>query len=112
MKKSILFVLIIVFSLGTTTAIASNADPKAKPESSVVSVKTEDNLSVEELTRITKRVEEIRHMDKSDLTAKERKELRKELQGYRDRGNRHRGGVVYIGGGTLILIIILILLLA
>ena len=117
MKKSILFVLIILFPLGTTTAIASKTDPKAKPESSVVSIKTNDNLSVEEINRITKRVEEIRRMDKSNLTIEERKELRNELQGYRHRGYGHRGyghrgGVVFIGGGSLVLIIILILLLA
>jgi len=113
MKRVILFVFIMILSLGTTTAIASKPDPKTAPENSVVSTTKEGKLSEEELNRITKRVEEIRHMDKSNLTAKEKLELRQELRGYRGHGQRdHRGGVYYIGGGTLLLIIILILLLA
>jgi hypothetical protein len=123
MKKVLLFVLIMIFSLSTSTVIASKPDPRtAPPENSVVSLKTENKLSEEELNRITKRVEEISLMDKSNLTAKDKRELRQELRGYRQRGYgqrgyghdgyRHGGGVYYFGGGSLLLIIILIILLA
>src|ERR1035437_2192439 len=107
MKKVLLFVLIMIFSLGTSTVIASNPDPRTSPpENSVVSAKTENKLSEEELNCITKRVEEISLMDKSNLTAKEKRELRQELRGYRQQGYGHGGprygrGVYYIGGGTL-----------
>jgi len=111
-KKVILFVFLMIFSSGTSIVIASKPASKNAKENSVVLAKKEDRLSEEELNRITKRVEEIRLMDKSTLTVTEKRELRKELQGYRDRGYKHRGGVVFIGGGTLVLIIILILLLA
>jgi hypothetical protein len=112
MKRLILFVLIMILSSGTSTVIARKPDPGNAPVNSVVLAKTENKLSEEEINRITKRVEEIRLMDKSKLTASEKRELRQELRGYRGRGYRHGGGVYYIGGGTLILIIILILLLA
>jgi len=112
MKRVIFFVLMMILSSGTSTVIASKPHTRSAPENSVVSVKTENKLSEEELNRITKRVGEIRLMDKSNLTAGEKRELRQELRGYRERGYRHGGGVYYIGGGTLLLIIILIILLA
>lgn len=112
MKKVILFVLIMIFSSGTSTVTAGKHDPKTAENSMVVATK-EGKLSEEELNRITNRVEEIYRMDKSNLTAKEKRELRQELRGYRDHGYRHRGGgVYYIGGGTLLLIILLVILLA
>ena len=114
MKRVILFVLIMIFSSGTSTVIASKHETINATEATVVGSKKENNLSEEELNRLTKRIEEIRNMDKSNLTAKEKHELRQELRGYRDRGygHRHGGGFIYIGGGTLLLIIILIILLA
>lgn len=112
MKKIIIFVLIMIFSSGTSIVIASRHESKNATEKSAFTTKKENNLSEEELNRITKRVEEIRNMDKSNLTAKERHELRQELRGYRDGWHHRRGGVVFIGGGTLLLIIILIILLA
>jgi len=72
--------------------------------------KTENKLSTEELTRLTNRVEEIRAMDKSEMTSMEKRELRKELRATKENVRRD-GGYVYIGGGTLILIIILVILL-
>ena len=114
MKRIILFVLIMTFSSGTSTVIASKHETKNATENPAVTSKKENNLSEEELNRITKRVEEISRMDRSALTAKEKHELKQELRGYRDRGygHRHRGGVIYIGGGTILLIIILVILLA
>lgn len=114
MKRVILVVLIMIFSSGASTLMAGKPDRKSEAVNTAVLAAKEDNLSAEELDRITKRVEEIRLMDKSNLTVKEKRELRQELRGYRDRGYRHghwRGGIV-IGGGTLILIIVLIILLA
>jgi hypothetical protein len=98
----------MVFSLGVSSVIAAESERKsdniASPE------KTENKLSPEEMSRLNKRVEEIRDMDKSDLTAKEKKELRKELKGIRETVKRD-GGYIYIGAGTLLVIILLVILL-
>jgi peptidoglycan hydrolase CwlO-like protein len=109
MKKVILFVFIMIFTLSATTAFANKTDKKSS-DKLAVPVKTENKLSEEELTRLTKRVEEIRDMDKTDMTVKEKRELRKELRTIKENVRRD-GGYIYIGGGTLLLIIILIILL-
>lgn len=59
---------------------------------------------------MTKRIEEIRNMDKSDMTASEKRELKKELKENKE-NIRKNGGYIYIGAGTIVLIIILLLLL-
>lgn len=110
MKKIILFVFLFIFSLGASTAIAGNSDPKTAKDNIGIPDKKENKLSDEEISRLTKRVEEIRDMDKTNMTVKERRELKKELKGIKE-NVRNDGGVVYIGAGTLILIIILVILL-
>jgi L-lactate utilization protein LutB len=67
-------------------------------------------MTAEESSLLTKRVEEIRDMDKSAMSSKEKSELKKELKDTKD-NIRRNGGYVYIGTGTLILIILLIILL-
>lgn len=110
MKKIILFVFLFIFSLGASTAIAANSDPKTAKDNIGIPDKTENKLSDEEISRLTKRVEEIRDMDKTNMTVKEKRELKKEIKGIKE-NVRNDGGVVYIGAGTLILIIILVILL-
>lgn len=110
MKKIILFVFLFIFSLGASTAIAVNSSPESAPDNLAVPDKKENKLSEEEMSRLTKRVEEIRDMDKTTMTVKEKRELKKELKGIKENVRRD-GGVVYIGAGTLILIIILVILL-
>jgi hypothetical protein len=110
MKRTIFFVLIMIFSLSASTAFADKTDPKTAPDNLAVPDKTENKLSEEEISRLTRRVEEIRDMDKTDLTVKEKRELKKELKGIKE-NVRNSGGAVYIGVGTLILIIILVILL-
>ena len=105
MKKTIFIALLMIFTLGATTTFASKADLK-----STTPVATENKLSTEELSKMKNRVEEIRTMDKSDMTVSEKRELRKESKGIKE-NVRKSGGVIYIGGTTLLLIIILILIL-
>ncbi len=111
MKKTIFFVLLIIFSLSASTVWAARADHKSSSDSPAVPVKTENKLSEEEMSHLTKRVEEIRDMDKTNMTVKEKRELKKELKGIKE-NVRRSGGTIYIGGGTLLLIIILVILLA
>jgi peptidoglycan hydrolase CwlO-like protein len=110
MKKAIFFVIVMIFTLSSAMAFAGNKDLKPDAEKSAVPVKTENKLSDEEITRLTKRVEEIRDMDKSELNAKERKELRKELKEIKENVKKNNGTIV-ISGAALVLIIILIVLL-
>jgi hypothetical protein len=107
MKKIILFALMFVFSLGAFNVFAGTSGIKDNP---VAPAKTENKLSEEEMSRLTKRVEEIRDMDKTNLTVKEKRELKKELKAIKENVKRD-GGYIYIGTGALILIIILIVVL-
>ena len=108
MKKTIFLVLIVVFALSSSTVFASGA--KTASEKNAVPAKTENILSEAEMARLNKRVEEIRAMDKTEMTNKEKSELRKELKGIKENVKKNSGGV-YIGVGTLILIILLVILL-
>jgi glucosamine 6-phosphate synthetase-like amidotransferase/phosphosugar isomerase protein len=110
MKKIILFTFLIIFSLSATTAFATKSDTKSATDKPAIPVKTENKMSEEELSRLTKRVEEIRDMDKTNMTIKEKRELKKEAKSIRENVKKD-GGYIYIGGGTLLLIIILIILL-
>ena len=104
MKKSLFFVFIMIFMLSASTFAASVSK---NPENLS---KTENKLTAEEMSRLTRRVEEIRDMDKTEMAAKEKRELRKELKGI-EKNIRKDSGAIYIGTGTLILIIILVILL-
>ncbi len=109
MKKVIFFVFVMLFTLSATMAFANNSDSKTEAEKAVP-VKSENRLTDEEIDRITTRVEEIRKMDKSDLTAEEKSELKSELKEMK-KDVKKANGTIYIGGATLLLIIILVLLL-
>ena len=110
MKKTIFFGMLLIFTLSSTIAFASKKDSKAVTENTATLVKTENKLSEEELSRLTRRVEEIRDMDKTSMTVKEKRELRKELKAIKENVKRN-GSVIYISAGTLVLIIILVILL-
>ena len=110
MKRIIFSICLIIFSLSASVALASNTDPETTPDNPIAPTKTENKLSEEEISRLTKRVEEIRDMDKSELTGKERRDLRKELKAIKE-DVRRQGQYVYVGVGTLLVILILVLLL-
>jgi hypothetical protein len=110
MKKAVIFVFIMIFTLSASTLFAVRPDHKSASENTAIPNKTENKLSEEELSRLTKRVEEIRDMDKTNMTGKEKRELRKELKSIKENVRRD-GSVIYIGGGTLLLIIILLVIL-
>ena len=110
MKKIVYLVFLMIFTLSASTAFADKSDPKRVSENPATPVKTENKLTEEEMSRLKTRVEEIRDMDKSNLTAVERSELRTELKAIK-KNLKQDGGYVYIGVGTLIIIILLIILL-
>jgi len=107
MRTKLFFALLMVFALSAPTTFgASKADKKNLANSD----KMENKLSEAEVSRLTKRVEEIRDMDKSNMTVTEKRELRKELKATKE-NVRKDGGYIYVSAGTVILIIILVILL-
>ena len=105
MKKTIFIAIMMIFTLSATTTFAGKTDLK-----STAPVATENKLSAEEVALLTKRVEEIRGMDKSEMTSTEKRELRKESKGIKE-NVRKNGEVIYISGGTLLLIVLIIVLI-
>jgi hypothetical protein len=110
MRKTIFIAILVMFTLSSSNVFAAKNELKSATENSAVAAKTVNKLSAEELALLTKRVEEIRDMDKSDMTVTEKRELRKEMKGIKE-NVRKSGEVIYISGGTLLLIIVLIILL-
>lgn len=104
MKKTTFFAILMIFILSATTSFAGKSDLK-----NAVPVKAENKLSEAELSRLKNRVEEIRSMDKSEMSSSEKRELRKESKGIKE--NVRKGGeVIYISGGTILIIILILLL--
>lgn len=110
MKKTIFFALLMIMSMSASTVFAANSNPKDAIENPAIPAKTDTKLSEKQVTAMKNRVEEIRDMDKTNMSASEKLALRKELKEIKQTVKRD-GGYVYIGGATLLLIIILILIL-
>ncbi len=110
MKKTI-FLLAIIFGLSASTVFSMKSDPKSESENPAIPDQTENKLSEEEISLLKARIEEIRDMDKSNLTSEEKLELKNELKEYK-KDLRENRPLIYVGGTvTLILIILLIILL-
>lgn len=106
MKKFVLFAFLVIFSLKAYTIAP---DSKIKSENHAVPDKKEYKMSEDEANRLTTRVEEIRNMDKSKMTTKEKRELRKELRGINEKVHKD-GGYIYISAGTAVFILILVII--
>jgi protein-disulfide isomerase len=105
MKKTIFLALLAIFSLSALPAFATKSSTKATETS------TEPNskLTAEEISTYRARVEEIRDMDKSEMTVSEKNDLKNEVKDIK--ATMHKDGVYLYVGGTTILIIILLLIL-
>lgn len=102
MKKTIFIALLAIFLLSATTAFASNKSANSNA--------TEVRLTTEEMENYKSRVEEIRDMDKSEMSSLEKMELKSELKDIKAT-IKSQGPYIYIGGSTLLLIIILLIIL-
>jgi hypothetical protein len=110
MKNIFLFVCLLFFSLNASTILASDLKAELKSENPAIVENNENKMAEAESNPLEIRIQEIRDMDKSEMTAEERQELRKELKDIREEA-RQPGGGVYISVGALIVVLILILLL-
>ncbi len=103
--KKIIPVLLMAISISLfTPAFAGNETPLNPIE------KTNNDAHAQQLLD---RLKEIRVMDKSNLTAAEKKELRKELKEIKReyRRERDRKNGIYLSVGAIIIIILLLILI-
>ncbi|AMQ00627.1 MULTISPECIES: hypothetical protein [Pedobacter] len=100
--KKLIYSFLLIFVVGLSVNTVSAATVKDKVE-----MTTEQKVQLE---RITNRVEEIKAMDKSNLSRAEKKELRKELRTMKKEA-RAMGGGVYLSVGAIIIIILLLILI-
>lgn len=94
-------VLLLAIALPASSAIVV---PGSSPSNSPV---TTENPRVEQLVQ---RLEEIKGMNKSELTGSEKKDLRKEVKGIKKEMKAISGGV-YLSVGAIIIVILLLILL-
>lgn len=101
--KKLIYTLtaIIMLGLSVNTSVAADKAPaKELTEQQQV-----------QLQQIQRRVEEIKTMDKSDLSRQDRKELRKELRSMKSQAQAITNGGVYLSVGAIIIIILLLILI-
>ena len=119
MKKTIFIASLAIFSLSATTTFAILKEQPVtlthlqKSLKKLVEASTENatevRLTTEEINDYKTRVEEIRDMDKSEMSSLEKKELKSELKDIK--ATMRSQPYIYIGGTTLLLIILLLILL-
>jgi len=103
MKKLFFATIMLVSFLGFNHySFASNNEPVKKTE---ISSDDADRAKV-----LNDRLNEINDMDKSALTASERRELRKEVRSIKEELAQISGGV-YLSIGAIIVILLLLILL-
>lgn len=108
MKANHLYVLLLALVLSAPTVFATSS--KTTSEAAATEPKVENKMSAEEASRLTKRVEEIRDMDKSEMSSSEKKALKKELKEAKE-NIRKDGGYIVLSAGTVILIVVLMIIL-
>jgi hypothetical protein len=101
MKKKIYFLATAFMLMLASPSLMAN-EAKSKPE-----MTSNQQVRLEEISR---RVEEIKNMDRSELSRQERKDLRNELLNMKKEAKAMNGGV-YLSVGAIIIIILLLILL-
>ena len=102
MKKQIYFLATAFMLMLATPSVMAN-DAKAKPEMT--------ERQVARMEEISRRVEEIKGMDRSQLSRQDRNDLRNELLEMKKEAKVTSGGVYLSVGAIIIIILILILIL-
>ncbi|MBK9012980.1 MAG: hypothetical protein IPM82_02260 [Saprospiraceae bacterium] len=106
MKKLIMCAMAtLMLFAGITTPLMSVTTPHPIPLDST------RTAAVAEVNSLTLRLNEIKGMDKSNMSREEKKTLRKEVRSIKKEMKQLSGGV-YISASALLIILILILVLA
>ena len=100
MKKTRLYLMIMMLSLGAFTKVGASEKNPATAAKEIPA----------EIQVMLNRLEEIKDMDKSDMNRAEKKELRKEVRAINTE-IRSSGNGIYISVGAIIIILLLIILL-
>ena len=101
MKKTRLYLMIMMLSLGAFNAIsASEKKPKTTTPSEIPA----------EIRVMLNRLEEIKGMDKSEMNSSDKKALRKEIRAIKT-NIRSSGNGLYISSGAIIIILLIIIIL-
>lgn len=100
-RKPFITLLLVGGSLLSVQANPGNSiDPKLVP------------LTQEQVNEMLTRVDEIRNMDKKNLSKTDRRKLRRELRTIKHQvAEAHTHGGIYISAGAIIIILLLIILL-
>ena len=101
MKKTRLYLMIIMLSLGAFTTIgASEKNPKTTTPTEIPA----------EIQVMLNRLEEIKGIDKSELNRANKKELRKEVRAINSK-IRSSGNGIFLSSSAIIIILLVIILL-
>jgi len=101
--KKLFYSFILIFTLSTTVNATTIIDDSPKKE-----LTAEQKV---ELESITKRVEEIKSMDRSSLTRTEKKALKKEVKELKKRADFLNQSVTLSLGAIIIILLLLIIIL-
>lgn len=103
MKKRMIYLMVAALSLSTFTPVnATGIDPKkTTPKTTEVTA---------EMQVMMNRLEEIKSMDKSEMSRVEKKELRKEVRAIKAQARSSSNGV-YLSVGAIIIIVLLLIIL-
>lgn len=105
MKKFPLYLMMMVFSLSIFPQTSFASDKNA-PANTAKTTEIPAKVKV-----MLNRLEEIKAMDKSDMKASEKKELRKEVRTIKAQLKASNNGVYLSVGAVIIIILLLILIL-
>lgn len=102
MKKRMIYLMVAALPLSTFTPVnATGTEPKT---TTPVTTETTAEMQV-----MMNRLEEIKSMDKSEMSRVEKKELRKEVRAIKAQARSSNG--VYLSVGAIIIIVLLLIIL-
>ena len=107
-SKIYAFAVAMLLTVAVTNSFAASGDDNV-PKKDRIERRGNSAANKARLEEIKMRVNEIKEMDKSNLTKAEKKSLKKELKGLKKEA-RAKGGV-YLSVGAIIIIILLLILI-
>jgi hypothetical protein len=96
--------VLLVFTMALLSPTLANASNDTIPAQTKIQM---DKINAD---KMIERLEEIKSLDKSNLTRVEKKELREEVKGIK-KGLKANGNGVYLSVGAILIIILLLILL-